>query len=385
MKQKRNALITLIASAAPVLAQAKTVQAAALPRQDLAEPANHGGVYNYAFTPDGKQLAGASWVGGSSSNGSARVTFGGEVFLWDQRKGKLARTLGAHDESPIWLKFSDDGKTLASYSDKDHTLKLWKPKGRKPRAVIELGGRCTLNHRPAMSANAGVFLHISHRTLPIGEDGVEAGHSLTCWDLEDEELSWSITAEGESEGLDAVFAASPDGAKVAVFVRKVNWSLENGQKRGRFGDIYQAILDAKTGEELFRIDIVERAERMVRPFPSKYMGFTPDGEEVLCAGGTWLRRFSSATGELIGEEINLKSEESVHRVFLSEEGDRILVERFFGRQLDYYAFPSGEHQVSVLFESGTSFKGSAPTGDLTRIAGLMDFDSVILDLSEVLE
>ena len=38
MKQQRNAVLTLIASAAPLLAQTKTVRSVDLPRLDLATP-----------------------------------------------------------------------------------------------------------------------------------------------------------------------------------------------------------------------------------------------------------------------------------------------------------------------------------------------------------
>ena len=186
MNDIHKAPFALLFLAVPVsaLAQTKTVDGASLPRLDLRKPAQHGGLYNYAFSLDGKKLAGASWIVRSSSNkGSSKSSAGGEVYLWGTRKGGLSKTLGSHDANPIWLRFTGDGKTLASYSDGDHTLKLWKTTGKKPKAVIKLGGPCGLNSPPRMSANGDTFAHLVHRKLPIGDKGLEAGHVLACWDL----------------------------------------------------------------------------------------------------------------------------------------------------------------------------------------------------------
>ena len=211
--------------------------AASLPRLDLSKPAQHGGLYNYAFSLDGKKLAGASWiVRSSSNNGSSESSAGGEVYLWETRKGGLSKTLGSHDAHPIWLRFTADGKTIASYSDGDHTLKLWKTTGKKPKAVIKLGGPCGLNSPPRMSANGETFVHLVHRKLPIGEDGLEAGHELTCWDLKKKKRAWSISAESPMEALSAEYGVSPDGEKVAVFLRHIEWREEEGSGKGEHGE-----------------------------------------------------------------------------------------------------------------------------------------------------
>ena len=378
-------LILVFLAPAPLLAQAKTIDGASLPRLDLSKPAQHGGLYNYAFSLDGKKLAGASWiVRSSSNNGSSESSAGGEVYLWETRKGGLSKTLGSHDAHPIWLRFTGDGKMIASYSDGDHTLKLWKTTGKKPKAVIKLGGPCGLNSPPRMSANGETFVHLVHRKLPIGEDGLEAGHELTCWDLKKKKRAWSISAEGPMEALSAEYGVSPDGEKVAVFLRHIEWREEEGSGKGEHGETYHALFDAKTGEEVWRVDFEDRRALSRRPFPGKHVMFTPNGEEVLSVGPSWIRRYSTATGEPIGEKIDLKSEKSIDNVFFNEEGDRILVERFFGGGLDYYAFPSGKHELSVRFEFPAKFADAAPSGDLRKVAGRVRFDPVVLDLTKVL-
>jgi len=387
MNDIHKALFALLFFAVPVsaLAQTKTVDGASLPRLDLSKPAQHGGLYHYAFSLDGKKVAGAAltYLGGA----------GGEVYLWETRKGGLSKTLGSHDAPPIWLRFTGDGKTIASYSNDDHTLKLWKTTGKKPKAVIKLGGPCDLNSPPRMSANGETFVHLVRRKLPIGEDGLEAGHELTCWDLKKKKRAWSISAEGPMEALSAIskYGVSPDGEKVAVFLRHIEWREEEGRGRGEHGETYHALLDAKTGEEVWRVDIEDGRALSKRPLPANHVMFTPNGEEVLSVGTTWIRRYSTATGEPIGEKIDLKSENaksagtgSIDNVFFNEEGDQILVERGFGGGLDYYAFPSGKHELSVRFEFPAKFSFAAPSGDLRKVAGRVRFDPVVLDLTKVL-
>ena len=379
-------LLLLIVEPVTGLAQVKTIDGTSLPRLSLSKPANHGGLYNYAFSLDGK-LAGASGIVRSSFNGSPESIAGGEIFLWDPRKGAIAKTLGSHDERPIWLRFTEDGKTLASYSDTDHTLKLWKTTGKKPKAVIELAGPCGVNSPPRMSANGETFLHLVHRELPIGENGVEAGHVLACWDLMKKKRTWNITAGGPTEALRVEYGISPDGQKVAVFLRHIEWREEKGNARGTHGETYHSLFDAKTGEELWRVGLEDRRALSERPFPRKRVMFTPNGEEVLSVGRTWIRRYSAATGEPLGEKIDLKAEKTIDNVFFNEEGDRILIERFFGGRLDYYAFPSGEHELSVQFERPANFQNAAPSGDLRKVAGLAlpGFDPVVLDVSRMLD
>ena len=382
MKTLLSLLSLLIATPTQVFAQTKTVDGASLPRLSLSKPAEHGGVYNHAFTPDGKKLAALTWIVRGASNGGAKEKLaGGEIFLLDTRKGSISRVLGSHDQNPIWLRFTEDGKTLGSYSDDDHTLKLWKTTGKKPKAVIDLGGPCGLNSSPRMSANGETLVHLVHRKLPIGERGLLTGHTLTGWDLKKKRQSWSISAEGPMGELSAKYGVSPDGDKVAVYIRHVEWREENGRGRGTNGETYHAVLNAKTGEELWRVD----GGNAVRTAPGKQVLFSPDGTEVLTAGNTWIHRYDAATGEPLGEKIGVKQEDSLREVFFSEDGDRLLVTRFFGKQLDVYAFPSGEHELAVMFDDSAKFTHACPTGDLKKVAGRVGFDAVVLDLSKALK
>jgi WD40 repeat protein len=70
-----------------------------------------------AFSPDGKTLA-----SGSSEENTVR--------LWDVNSRKPTAALKGHEESVTSVTFSPDGKLLASGS-RDGTVRLWKLPSRK--------------------------------------------------------------------------------------------------------------------------------------------------------------------------------------------------------------------------------------------------------------
>ncbi len=382
MKKSTWALLLLIAAPAPVFAQTKTVDGASLPRLNLSKPTEHGGIYNHAISPDGKRAAALSWiVREPSDDGPGEKLAGGDIYLLDTRKGSISRVLGSHDQNPTWLRFTGDGKTLGSFSDDDHTLKLWKTTGKKPKAVIDLGGPGSRFTPPQMSANGETLVHLAYRKIPIGEKGRNSGHALSAWDLRKKKQLWSISAEGAMGELSARYAVSPDGGKVAVYIRHVEWREENGRGRGTNGEEYHALLNAKTGEELWRVS----GNSSSRPPAGAQMLFSPDGTEVLTVGNTGIRRYAASTGDPLGKKIGIKEEDSVREAFFSEDGDRVLVTRLFGKQVDVYAFPSGEHELAIKFDRSAKFTHACPTGDLKKIVGRLGFDPVVLDLSKALK
>ena len=53
------------------------------------------------------------------------------------------------------------------------------------------------------------------------------------------------------ESLGVEYGISPDGEKVAVFLRHIEWREEEGRGRGEYGETYHALLNAKTGETIW--------------------------------------------------------------------------------------------------------------------------------------
>ncbi|MER6161594.1 serine/threonine-protein kinase, partial [Streptomyces sp. NPDC001868] len=78
------------------------------------------GVYEVKYSPDGKTLA---------TDGDE-----GTVWLWDPATGRHRSTLRVHDGSVNDVEFSPDGKTLATAGE-DGTVRLWDPATGRARAV----------------------------------------------------------------------------------------------------------------------------------------------------------------------------------------------------------------------------------------------------------
>ena len=83
------------------------------------------------FAPDGKIIASAS--------------YDGTILLWDADRGTRKATLGSHIDQIFWLMFSPDGKTIASASydrkdgslSKDYTILLWDADRGTRKAILE--------------------------------------------------------------------------------------------------------------------------------------------------------------------------------------------------------------------------------------------------------
>jgi formylglycine-generating enzyme required for sulfatase activity len=133
-----------------------------------------------AFSPDGKTLA-------SSSSQDATIK------LWDLATGKLRRTLAGHGRPVFALAFSPDGQTLASPSE-DRTIKLWEVATGKGRQTLT--GHTAAVIRVAFSPDGKALASTSF-------DG-----TLRLWDVATGKHLRTFT--GHRGGLYGV-AFSPDG------------------------------------------------------------------------------------------------------------------------------------------------------------------------------
>ncbi|MFS8101103.1 caspase family protein [Lentzea alba] len=83
-----------------------------------------GEVRSVRFSPDGRLIATAG--------------FGGAVHLWDVVSGRLVRKLFGHRQTVSSLAFSPDGRVLVSGSV-DRTVRVWNPSDVEPAAVLTEG------------------------------------------------------------------------------------------------------------------------------------------------------------------------------------------------------------------------------------------------------
>ena len=113
----------------------------------LEDPPGPHSIDSYAFSPDGKTLAGGegvmeTWPGG------------GRVVLWDLTTYRLLNPLGGHGAAVTWLAYSRDGRLLASASKENGLVRLWDLKRGTPGPTIQLQGKCAY-HRQGKGAYLG--------------------------------------------------------------------------------------------------------------------------------------------------------------------------------------------------------------------------------------
>lgn len=359
-----------------IAAQATQIDAASAPKVELKSPANHGGMNVFAVSDDGKKLAGASSVGEISFGGKSKV-IGGEVFLWDRRKGKITKVLGKHATSPTWLGFTPEGKTLVSFSADDCTAKVWKLPKAKPRAVIELGGPGSSFDPPALSRDGKTLIHVCYREME-SSGGTENGYRIEAWDLTKKKLRWQIQAEQPNEGLDAKIAISPDSKRVALAVNRTAWTNKNGTGYGEHRETFRAMLDLVSGEELWRFD-VDKSDHE-HPHPQCSIAFTPDGSELVFADWYHLDRYEPSSGKSIGKT-KIADKHAIQSMFFDRTGQRVLIVRSMSRDMQWYSYPGGELEYAANFK----FEGIATCRDLSRLAGRARATPMFIDLSKQLK
>ena len=359
--------------------QEKQLDGPSLPRVKLETPEEHGGLNLFTFSPDGSILAGATGVGTVTSSGKT-TTFGGDVLLWNPSSGSITQTFGRHDSTPSVLSFTNDGKHILSYSSEDHVAKLWRVSDGSLTTELKLGGPGSSKQKPVMSPDGRFLVHLVQRHLDLGSsNGLDASFLLETWDIQTKKLLWKKTVDDPNGQLDARIGISPDSKTVAVSVKEVIWKENGPSVTGQTAEKYHALLNLETGENIWRVDIETRDRS--RPHPEAQILFTPDGAEILMVGRNDIRRYSTANGEKIGDPINLKDDKSVSQVYFDPNGKQFLVTRFFDRQVDVHAFPSGETLFLVNFGFPASLNDASPDQDLRKIAGQLKFDPVVIDLA----
>jgi dipeptidyl aminopeptidase/acylaminoacyl peptidase len=146
-----------------------------------------------AFAPDGRILA----VGGSVLPGGRFI---GTLWLWDPATGKERARPAEHGGGVHSLAFTPDGKTLATTSLDDATVKLWEVATGKERAVLK--GVMHGNSSPAFTSDGSI----------LAAGGPKEG-TVVLWDLPTgKELAM---LKGNANAVHVV-AFTPDGKTLAA-------------------------------------------------------------------------------------------------------------------------------------------------------------------------
>ncbi|MHC4226616.1 MAG: WD40 repeat domain-containing protein [Planctomycetota bacterium] len=275
----------------------------------LERPKNSAGFGVYAFSPDGKAIAGGTGVVRVSS-GNRKSQLGGDVLLWNARSGKLLRSLGRHGDSVSWVAFSQDGHTLVSASRGDGTIKVWQmPAGRLRHTLkIDAEARTTDLRWPRLTLSSDGRTLV---TISAGGGRVRTGGELTLWDLDSGKKRWSKP----NSDLYAAALTADGRVMVGVLYKIADVGKDDrGRKRYRTEFALQS-WNTETG------DVLESAD-LGRTGTPEAVALLDGDKTVALFTGSGLSLRDRLTGE-VKHEIRWHKDRSFGKPFLSADGKTV--------------------------------------------------------------
>jgi WD40 repeat protein len=343
----------------------------------LQPPPEHGGFFALAFSPDGKTVAGGTGRGevGEIRGGREIVTqtFGGEVLLWDASTGRLERTLGRHGGSVNWLRFSRDGRTLASASEDDATLKLWDTgTGRLVRTFdgARLPGlRDGMLPFPSLSLESMSLVTVGDKRTRGKDWQIDEPQDLTVWDIATGQARWRVSRSDVRR-----IAFSPDGKVLATSEAHVDWTFDaKGEPSGTVTDPRVVLRSARTGQVL---------RTLPRQSEAQTIAFLPDGKTLAILSVEDAELWDTRAGTLRRTPLSLPHE-ILERLAFAPEGRRVgflytdYSSQPYRRRVEVRSVATGELEASLVRADLPGGPGAfAP--DLRRLACVSGFQPAIL-------
>jgi WD40 repeat protein len=201
-----------------------------------------GGVEEVTITPDGKLIASAA---------------GNVVCLWDAESGRLIHKLEEHVALGPYLRFSEDGKTLAT-GGRGNLLALWNCSTGK-----------VIREFPAPPRGVAAFLTFRDGRLLVFEtpnNDEDGDVPIEIWDATANRLVRRFV--GHASGGRPSIGLSPDGRMLASRSADKTirvWEMASGNERGRFDEPGEL---RYTGEWT----------------GTQFLAFSPDGRTLVTGG-----------------------------------------------------------------------------------------------------
>jgi WD40 repeat protein len=253
--------------------------------------------------------------------------YDGRLLWWDIESRSIVRQSGAHSKWVRCVAATPDGSVVASVAD-DMVCRLWDVATGK--LIRELRGHAELTptHFPSMLFACAISP--DGRQVATGD---KVGH-ITVWDLETgrslttletpELYTWDPVQRRHSIGGIRSLAFSPDGSRLAAGGSGKISNIDHLD-----GKATVAVFDWQSGTRTHEF-ASDKFKGLV-----EYLGFHPQGDWLLAAGGTdkdgFLSFFDLTAKKVLAQE---QVPMYIHDVALSEDGDTI--------------YAAGHHKIAVL-------------------------------------
>lgn len=322
-------------------------------------PTDHGGYFSFAFSPDGKLVAGGTGIV-KVTLGSSTSRKGGDVILWDARTGKIKKQFQGHDATVGWLAWSADSKVLVTMSNDNRRVKAWKPTGRSARKSFELPSACASRNPPALSSDGELLAVVGEKSGERNGIPFRSPGTLQVWSVD---RAKAVFEEADSDVTRLSF--SPEGSFLATQVRRRDAS-------GRSTEVFLELRSMPSGESVWTNDSLEKEVQC--------MAWSEDGKKLVAAGPSTLWMLDADSGEVV-TEFDIKAEHSPAVVALDRKARKIAIARFMGREIDVWDLASGSRLGRRDFEFPNNFWHPGFDADLGRMACKHGHVPGILDIT----
>ncbi len=322
----------------------------------LNSPSNHGGFFSFAFSPDGKFVAGGT--GAIKDAKSGKVVGGGETVLWDAFSGRLIRTLGSHGEGVTWVAFSRDGATLASASEDNRLIKLWSLPGGRLQQSRTLPIDAEEVKRLILGPNGSNIVIVVKKPE---QEGTPSGYEVLFWDVRTGNVKWKMPSSNSP-----MVALSPDGSTLAAYIIIF--------KDRKLVSREILICNAQTGQVVKKFDPGSNN-------PRDALEFLPDGKTLVGLANRDVMLWNVSTGELM-RKMQTALDSSYRTLAFSSDGKMLAMASFMGDAIEVWDIAAGTPKGTISFKFPNTIHHPAFSADLSRVA-CSQRQPAILDLTAI--